>query len=182
MIITWVIEKQITLQKDGLFWKEVPKSLFKKELAGKESIQDDEYMQLEQKICVSHVATLLSARAYTSGMLTSKLKGKGFESASIAHALKKFEEYGYLNDSKRICSFIEQKLSQGYGPMYIKAHMQKTLKLTFDEASAWVEKECSAVHERNALLVALRKVKTPSYPALARRGFSHELIQEALQH
>lgn|GEM_PF-3051932 len=177
--ISWKLESDIALFQDEAFWKKVPKSLFYRNLP-KKPIWLESYMELEKKVCSSYAASLLVKRSYTSHMLASKLTEKRFEPSSIEHAIQLLEKYGYLNDEKRVIASIEKYVRSGYGPAYIQAKLQQTLKLSYEEARFAVHDHCTYDLIDHALEIAVSKVKQKTYAALYRRGFSSDQINSVL--
>lgn len=181
MRVTWEIDTQILLYRGGDFWKKLPKSLYLKALRTETEWSYEDYLKLEKRVCIHYAASLLLRRAYTSAMLSLKLKEKFFEEESIQYTLTKLKSDGYLDDEKRIEAAIERYARQGYGPAYIQAKLQSSLKLSYETTQEMLARYCLPSLVLSACNIALKKVKTKNYIALARRGFPHEVIVEALQ-
>lgn len=174
--------KELHLFLGEIPWKKVPKSLYRSLLQKKDGIEFGEYILLEKKLCVQYAASLLARRGCTSGMLRTKLSEKRFERGSMQYAIDLLQTGGYLDDEKRVEAAIEKYARSGYGPAYMRAKLQQTLKLSQEAASNALARYCTQELEESALEVAIKKNRGKNiYSALLRRGFSSEMVAQSLR-
>ncbi len=67
----------------------------------------------------------LRLRDHSSAELARKLRQKGIDAALIAPLLEELTQKGYLNEARVAQALLERLQARGYGPMRIKAEMQK---------------------------------------------------------
>ncbi len=92
-------------------------------------ISENEFKELvsydKSNEAASYALALVSKRSYSSKNLQAKLLQKGCEPENAAKAVKKLEEFNYVNDEK-FAKFYAVHLSQkGKGEFAIKAELEK---------------------------------------------------------
>lgn len=132
---------------------------------------------------------LLARREHSRLELAMKLRQRRVESPVIDQVLDDFEEKGWLSDDRFAEVFVRQRVDAGYGPLKILADLQqKGIHGTPPELAAIPDSEWAAravkLRERRFGLGDL----SGDWPErqrqggfLARRGFSGEQIEQALE-
>lgn len=134
--------------------------------------------------------TLLAHGMRTQGDLEQRLRGRGIAEAAIAPALDKLESYGYVDDMVYAREFVRSDIASGRWGRMAVAHRLREKRLpreVIDQAMlSYTEEE----ERRNAKrqLESLqskstgdkRQARQKAYAALARRGFSSDIISDLL--
>lgn len=130
----------------------------------------------------------LERRDYTARALADKLYGK-FEPEYIAAAVERMKELGFVNDAAYAQRSAERLL--GEQGVSLRMARQKLMQKGVDRALIDEALENTEYNGAAAALALLQKkyahkIGTPedvrrTYQALARRGFSHTEIRQALQ-
>ena len=141
----------------------------------------------------NYVWRLLKLRLRSENELRDKLKFKNFAAALIDELVAHFKEKGYINDREFAHLWIEDRLNKPLGFKAIERELESKglsreliqelinrRKKEVDEtkvARELVQKQFNKLKERKE---RLEKIKPKLYGYLARRGFSHETINEVI--
>ncbi len=135
----------------------------------------------------------LAMRDHSTGELKMKLKKKKFPDESIARAIKKCSEFGYLDDERYAYALAEKLVvKKPCGKPFLMAYLQKKLIprdlgdsvatmifASLDVAEMAVVSLEKKWHMYNQL--ALEDARNKSYNYLARRGFSFGEAKDAFE-
>lgn len=140
----------------------------------------------------SYASWLLSKRAYTEYGLKEKLVNKKFDIQEIETTLSKLKELGLINDTHFASEYIRSKSKYSHRGRYrIKAELMKkgVAKESIDAQLGQLTREDEVVSAKE--LIKLKQKSLERYPQevqfqrryalLARRGYSLDVIKEALR-
>lgn len=68
---------------------------------------------------------LLATREHSVAELRRKLQARGCGSDGIERVLAGLQEQGLLSDARFVESYVEERLRKGFGPLRIRAELQK---------------------------------------------------------
>ena len=147
----------------------------------------------------NYVWRLLKLRLRSENELRDKLKFKNFAAALIDELVAHFKEKGYINDREFAHLWIEDRLNKPLGFKVIERELESKglsreliqelinrRKKEVDEtkvARELVQKQFNALTGTGKLKEKkepVDKIKPKLYGYLARRGFSHETINEVI--
>lgn len=144
-----------------------------------------------QQRAINYAFLLLKFRLRSEKELFQRLKDKKFDIATIKKTLSFLKEKGFVNDEDFACAWIESRLKKPFGLKRIKQELK--LKGIANEI---IDKQISRIKEnyseeelvleiaRNRLNklkdLDAQKAKRRVFAYLARRGYSPEVICEAL--
>jgi|TARA_B100000900_G_scaffold244629_1_gene208032 regulatory protein len=129
---------------------------------------------------------ILSRREHSISELKTKLKKFDPTQSDLNDVIQRLIESNFLNDQRFAAAFIRSKSDSGYGPNYISQYLRKKgiesdqydmFSLEID----WEEKCLTQFNKksRNSKLDFKEKEKILRF--LAYRGFSYEIIKNALK-
>jgi regulatory protein len=129
---------------------------------------------------------LLARREHSFSELTRKLTQRGWPPEAVETALSELAEAGLQSDSRYAESFARSRAQKAYGPMRIRAEMgQRGIdRSLIDQALRELDADWFSIaanwYERRygSEPVSDIKEKSRRQQALARRGFSHEIVRE----
>ena len=111
----------------------------------------------------------LARREYPAAEIRKKLQQKDVASAEIEELITKFQESGYINDSRYAAMFLRYRISAGYGPRRIQQ------ELLFKGVAASIVEDAFAEQEVNWLEVAksryLSKYSSPCFNQHSNQSF-----------
>lgn len=132
--------------------------------------------EIEVKLAKASAYRLLALRSYSKAMLLDKLKGKGFSLIPCLKVIGEIEQLGYLSDEEFGKRAVDQKIVQGYGPLYIEKYLQsKGLDPRLARQRMDREKQKQSLMKWARKLKGKEKSKMIAF--LLRRGFDFSLIQ-----
>jgi SOS response regulatory protein OraA/RecX len=131
---------------------------------------------VEQKLTKAYAYRLLSARSYSKMGLFQKLKMKGFSEKVSLKVMGEVEKLGFLSDEDFGRGVVDQKIAQGYGPMYIERYLSaKGLDPRLARERMDREKQRESLKKWEQKLKGKEKNKKIAF--LLRRGFDFSAIQ-----
>lgn len=131
---------------------------------------------VEQKLAKGVSYRLLSSRSYSKMGLFQKLKMKGFSEKVSLGVIEEIEKLGYLSDADFGKGVVDQKIAQGYGPMYIEQYLKvKGLNPRLAREIMDGEKQRESLKKWEKKLKGKEKHKKIAF--LLRRGFDLSMIQ-----
>jgi regulatory protein len=146
----------------------------------------------EARAAFDKALTHLTSRARSRLELERYLTEKGFSQEAVNSALAKLESYGYIDDGEFAAMLVRDRMNvKPQGRRAIAGEL-KRLGVQGEEAETALaqygqEDELSAAMKqaekdmkRTAGETDERKRRSKIYASLARRGFSHDLISEAI--
>lgn len=153
------------------------------------SIDDIEKIRGEDEpsLAVMQALNTISHSMKTERELRQKLKDKKFSDAAIEHAIQKVKNYGYIDDSSYVVSYIQSKaMPNGWGEQKIISMLLKKgidMQLVKDKIAECYSEEDM---EDNAMNVAKkyyaklkgedsRKNKQKLYGHLISKGFKYDI-------
>ena len=153
------------------------------------SIDDIEKIRGEDEpsLAVMQALNTISHSMKTEKELRQKLKDKKFSDAAIEHAIQKVKNYGYIDDSSYVVSYIQSKaMPNGWGEQKIISMLLKKgidMQLVKDKIAECYSEEDM---EDNAMNVAKkyyaklkgedsRKNKQKLYGHLISKGFKYDI-------
>lgn len=153
------------------------------------SIDDIEKIRGEDEpsLAVIQALNTISHSMKTERELRQKLKDKKFSDAAIEHAIQKVKNYGYIDDSSYVVSYIQSKaMPNGWGEQKIISMLLKKgvdMQLVKDKIAECYSEEDM---EDNAMNVARkyyaklkgedsRKNKQKLYGHLISKGFKYDI-------
>lgn len=169
----------------GRLWRRVrarPFAPLLKEAGSASSLQ--ELYQLfehhEPRLARIAAAELLSRQALTQQALEKRLTDRGFLREIALETAELYVREGFVNDAAWAESFIERRLSQGYGRRHIAQELSMKgldwpVGLEIDEKSCLkrlIEKRYSSFKDH--------KERSKAITSLSRRGFSLQQILDLL--
>lgn len=134
----------------------------------------------------------LSSRARSRAEMERYLLGRGFSEDSVKYALGKLEGYGYIDDGEYAAMLVRDRMRLKRTGRRSIAEELKRMGVGGEEASTALEQYGEEDEAASALAQAekdmkrtagetdVRKRRAKVYTSLARRGFSHDLIQSTL--
>lgn len=151
---------------------------------GKASIPEDQDHQAR-----SSALRLLARREHSRLELALKLKQRKIEADVIEQVLDDYEAEGWLSDERFAEVYARQRMDLGYGPLRIQAELQQR---GIQEMPACVRQmndmdwsdRATLLREKRFGLSDIRDdwdEKARQARFLARRGFSSEQVQNALE-
>jgi regulatory protein len=155
--------------------------------------QEQEVMRRAERVMAWEMAVrLLAQRSRSRAELVRRLKIKGVHRSTIPSVIQELERLGYLDDREHARVWAEQAVRSGRaGPMAIESKLRRQgvsaeiAREATREAMAGADEEELAYQAGKKRLKALVRLDTVTrrrrlYGFLARRGFSHEAICNAL--
>lgn len=139
------------------------------------------------KSAFDKACTLLSSRSYTKKEILDKMRQKGYDENASQAAIKKLEEYGYINDSAYAREYV--RCYQNLSKMAVKNKLlaKGVAKDIINEVLADKNTESefqSAVVEANKYCRGKDKskpdFKQKLFASLARKGFEFDVIKKAV--
>ena len=138
---------------------------------------------------VSYALWLLSRRAYTSAEVAAKLRAKDAAPEVVERVTARLQELGYLNDERYAEHYAESR-ARKKGPLALRRELlhKGVLESTVETTLAAHSPEDQLAHAK-ALLARQawrfqrgdeRKDRARAYAFLARRGFTPDVLREAL--
>jgi len=129
---------------------------------------------------------ILSRREHSVGELKTKLKKFDPAYNDLNEVIEKLLESNFLNDERFAEAFIRSKSNSGYGPNYISQYLRKKgiSSEQYDMYSLeidWEDKCLSQFKKKSRNKELNHKEKEKILRFLAYRGFSYEIIKNALK-
>lgn len=134
-----------------------------------------------------HVAVrLLGGREHARGELIRKLTQRGWSDAQSEQILEELVELGLQSDERFAESFVRTRVQKAYGPVRIRAELQQRgidraviEQALRSEAPDWLAVASQWYARRyGSAAIDDRKERSKRQNALARRGFTTEVIRE----
>lgn len=156
------------------------------------ALWEDMQGRQEAQAALDRAMTRLSSRARGRAEMEKYLEEKGFSAEAVQSAVEKLEGYGYLNDGEYAAMFVRDRVSLKPSGRRAIAVELKRLGIGEEESSSALEQYSGEDELAAALRIAekdmrrtagekdARKRRAKVYAGLARRGFSHDLINEAI--
>jgi SOS response regulatory protein OraA/RecX len=129
----------------------------------------------EARLAKAFALRALARKTYPKGVLLKKLKQKKYSQAVSEKLLVQLEGWGYLNDCGCAKSLIEQKIRQGYGPLWIERYLKQ-----MDLDAGLVRQIYGEARERQAIEKLMSKGKT--IQQILRRGFSYDAAAQSFRN
>ncbi len=179
--------KQILVCFQKTFVREVDRSLFQKEVQGKDfsSVKDFQewFLLLEKKIAKKVALQYLSRRSYPRAILQHKLKAKGVSDAVVHSLLDYLQKKGLIDESYSIEKEVKKWARRGFGPLLIQRKMQqkgyeKNLFLPCIRKILTEDLQKEAIGNLLAKKKQLDKKKLAAW--LVRRGYDSFMIRATL--
>jgi regulatory protein len=131
----------------------------------------------------------LSRREHATQELTQKLLTKGYEEDDVTAALARLTEQGLLSDARFTEAFINQRISQGSGPLKIRAELRQKgvsdamISEFLNERDPFWRESAQAVRSKKygSELPSDLKEKARQSRFLQSRGFSTEHTRYAMR-
>lgn len=143
---------------------------------------------IENRVALEQAARMLEMRDQSIAGLTEKLSGYGYSQAAAGYAVSRLTEAGYLND-RRYADGLIMRYSKKFGAFRIRQELarkgiQRELILEL------MEEQDDGLALQAALKLAKKSMHNKTgdprtlhrkvYAALARRGFSPDVINQAI--
>ena len=108
---------------DDEIWGEIHTSVFGRKPFLPQALQslnewEADFYILEHKLAKTYALRCLARKSYSEAELSKKMQEKAISKPNIQKIIKDLKEYGYINDSQWIDSFLRQK-APNYGPRAI---------------------------------------------------------------
>jgi len=144
----------------------------------------------EGKKAFSKALKYLAIKPRSRKELKDKLKEKKFSQDMIENALRKVDDFGYLDDEDFAKSFLELKKGAGKGKIFIARELKR--KGVDEEIIKGVLSRFYSETDEHEIAKTLAQKKFPNYPELKpretiklknllfQRGFSWEIIDKFL--
>ena len=131
---------------------------------------------------------LLGRREHSARELGSKLRQGGVEADLTSELVESLADEGWQSDPRFAASRIQNRISQGYGPIRIAAELRVAglpdamIREAMDDAAVdWSALCAEACQRKFRQPPADRQERQKRYNHLAARGFAGEHIRAALQ-
>lgn len=146
----------------------------------------------EEQIAMNRALDNLAARARGKEELRKFLLGKGHDADAVERVLAKLAGLGYLDDSIFAGMLVRDRVNlKGAGRRAIAAELRRvgideeTAQRALEEYDPQEEEAAAQAQALKALRATTRetdprKRRAKVYASLARRGFSHEIIQSVV--
>ena len=131
---------------------------------------------------------LLAHGMRTRGELEQRLRGRGIADEAIAPAMDKLAAYGYVDDMAYAQDFVRSDIASGRWGRVAVAHRLQEKRLPrdiIDQAMLCYTEEEERRNARRQLEALIskntgdkRQVRQKAFAALARRGFSSDIIND----
>lgn len=134
--------------------------------------------------CLNDAVNLMNAKFYASKQLSTKLESKGYNKYDIERVVSYLDSINLVDDNAFYDSYVVSKVSQGYGPMYIK-HKLYELGINEDVYIAYEQqydmlknKYMKLPFNKYSKSVINKKFKDK----MIKQGFNIEIIQEVINN
>jgi len=194
-LVTEVVKRPgcrlIRLESGGIFI--IPYALFmSRPLKAGESLDPKAYLQalaeIEGRVALEQAARMLEMRDQSVSGLAKKLSGYGYSEETVLFAVSHLNQAGYLDD-RRYAEGLIRRYSQKYGAIRIRQELARK-GIPKELIHELMDEQDSGQTLQAALKLAQksmrRRIDDPkpivrkAYAALARRGFTHDIISKAL--
>lgn len=159
------------------------------------SVLDQERMLAEDQALSARAAAVayVSRRSRTSKELAQWIERKGYPVQVAQDVVARLQSLGYVDDATYACRFAEARASRGYGARRIVQELAQkgiSLELAHDALEGVLddESEFESVRQlarrrsdRLQNVSDLRKRKKKVFDYLIRRGFSPEIVRNAIE-
>tara|TARA_R110000787_G_scaffold170629_22_gene283354 strand:- start:367 stop:783 length:417 start_codon:yes stop_codon:yes gene_type:complete len=131
---------------------------------------------------------ILAGREHSAAQLRHKLSERGAEPAVCDEVIAQLEDMGFLSESRFAEVLVRSRISQGYGPLRIRAELSEARISDALARDALAEADCD--FQAQAEAVRTRRFGDPpegaaqwqkQYRFLAGRGFESDHIRRALK-
>ncbi|MDR1782320.1 MAG: recombination regulator RecX [Bacilli bacterium] len=129
--------------------------------------------------CISDAFKLLNKKFYTTKEMNEKLSNKKYDSEIINNTIEYLVDNNYLNDEVYINDYVEFKINQGYGPLYIKNKLYQlglnnnfnfTIEMQKEALRNYFLKSSYKINDEKTLEKVIAKLK--------KQGFYYDIIKE----
>ncbi|MES2345308.1 MAG: RecX family transcriptional regulator [Chlamydiota bacterium] len=170
--------KFLILTVDGVFWKEVYKTLFQRHLPNlRRALNlEESFILLEYKLCKVEAFRLLAVKGRFRKELKEKLFLKKFSEEAVFAIVQECQRLGAVNDEEEGALLVRRLQKKGYGKAFIVAKMRsKGVSLSADlmESQVPIIRQLLEKKYRN-------HTREKAITALCRRGFDYATIIDAL--
>lgn len=153
---------------------------------------EDMLTRQDAQAALDRALTRLSSRARSRSEMEKYLLGRGFAEDSVKYAIEKLEGYGYIDDAEYAAMLVRDRMRMKHTGRRAIADELKRMGVDGGEAASALEQYGEQDEAASALAQAekdmkrlarepdARKRRAKAYASLARRGFSHDVIQSAL--
>ncbi|NGX58323.1 MAG: Regulatory protein RecX [Chlamydiae bacterium] len=190
MIVEWKKEhSKVKIYVEGELWRSVSPRLF-----GKNPDFDvqnlKELEELEYRQTMLFAVRSLSAKAQHSTELRKKLRDLGASSSAIEQVLSELQRLGYLDDDEWLDFYVRAQISRNLGKYAIQQKLRMK-GIPLDQCEELLDRYLTSESQEEQIKSLLKtkyrhkdlsdpKQKQQVIAALARRGFSWELVQSVL--
>jgi regulatory protein len=156
------------------------------------ALWEDMQGRQEALAALDRALTRLGPRARSRAEMVKYLLGRGFSEEAVNRAVEKLETYGYIDDADYAAMLVRDRVNLKHTGRRAIAGELKRLGIGEEEAEAALaqygeeDELAAAVHQaekdmkRTAGERDERKRRAKVYAGLARRGFSQDIIREAM--
>ena len=149
---------------------------------------DDAVLADNVQFAFDSAVKLLAHGMRTRGDLEQRLRGRGIAEEAIVPALDKLESYGYVDDMAYAREFVNSDIASGRWGRAAVAHRlrekrlpreiieQAMLAYTEEEERENARRQLESIKSKSA--GDKRQMRQKAYAALARRGFSSDIIND----
>ena len=151
---------------------------------------DDAVLADNVQYAFDSAVALLAHGRRTRGELEQRLRSRGVAEEAIAPALDKLESYGYVDDMAYAQEFVRSDIASGRWGRAAVAYRLREKRLPrdiIDQAMLCYTEEEEKRNARRQLEALIsqntgdkRQARQKAYAALARRGFSSDIINDLL--
>jgi regulatory protein len=153
---------------------------------------EDMLTRQDAQAALDRALTRLASRARSRSEMENYLLDRGFSEDSVKYALEKLEGYGYIDDGEFAAMLVRDRMRMKHAGRRAIAGELKRMGVDEEEAASALAQYGEADEAASALAQAekdmtrtarepdARKRRAKVYASLARRGFSHDVIQSAL--
>lgn len=144
-------------------------------------------LEAEERSAFEKLINIISRQLYTKFELKQKLEKYGYNNEAISRAIKKAEEYNYINDEQFAKSFIDSKKNRSKlelkAMMFKKGLSQNIIQEKINEISLEEEKQTALILAQKYMKNKIFNQKNLAnlYTYLARKGFNSESISFCLR-
>lgn len=147
----------------------------------------DRIHSLEASVCFTMLTEMLSRRDHGTGEARSKLAAYGFRDVEIDASIKRATEMHFLNDSRFIESFIEERKRRGWGERKVSAELRMR-GIDVHAIPGYPEAffdSCDDASRAYELIVKRRIPEARAFERLVRylmgKGFSYAVASDAVR-
>lgn len=145
----------------------------------------DGLLALEERVCFTALTEMQSRREHSCSEARTKLLQQGFREPSVDRAIERARELKFINDTRFMTSFIDERLRRGWGRRRIEVEL-KHRGVDPAELPGYPEDYFSVEDDRERALALLKRKSVPETRAFEKfvrhlmgKGFSYDIAASA---